>query len=93
MESDTTDCHGLRCFICGGSGTEVQKLSKVSQKGYQQLLFYCKIVDDAMVINRLHEDWRDGDDPKLMYHLDCRTNLYHDSRSESTAKSTFKTFV
>ncbi|CAL8399067.1 unnamed protein product [Arctogadus glacialis] len=85
MEADTTNCHGLRCFICGGPGTEMQKLSKVTHKGYQQLLSYSEIVDDAMLINSLHEDWKDGDDPKLKYHLDCRNELYHRSRSVSIA--------
>jgi hypothetical protein len=85
MEADTTNCHGLRCFICGGPGTEMQKLSKVTHKGYQQLLSYSEIVDDAMLINRLHEDWKDGDDTKLKYHLDCRTELCHRSRSVSNA--------
>lgn len=66
----------------------MQKLSKVTHKGYQQLLSYSKIVDDAMLINRLHEDWKDGDDPKLKYHLDCRTELYHRSRSVSIANRT-----
>ena len=65
---------GLRC-----------KNSQKSLKGYQQLLSYSEIVDDAMLINRLHEDWKDGDDTKLKYHLDCRTELYHRSRSVSIA--------
>ena len=74
MEEDSVAC-GLRCFICGGHGTEIQKLSKVTQKGYPQSLAYSESVDDAALIRRLHEDWKNGDDPKLRYHLECRTML------------------
>ena len=88
MEEDSVAC-GLRCFICGGPETEIQKLSKVTQKGYAQILSYSESVDDAALIRRLHEDWKNGDDPKLRYHLECKTEPYNRARSISTGNHTF----
>jgi hypothetical protein len=84
--------HGLRCFICDGPGTEMQKLSKVTRKGHPQMLTYSDHVDDAAMIRRLNEDWNNGDDPKLRYHLDCRTELYNRVKSISTATDNRKFF-
>uniref|UniRef100_UPI00358F5C61 uncharacterized protein n=1 Tax=Myxine glutinosa TaxID=7769 RepID=UPI00358F5C61 len=90
MEGDVIAApgHGLRCFICDDPGTEMQKLSKVTQKGHSQMLSYSECVDDAALIRRLNEDWKNGDDPKLRYHLDCRTELYNRVKSISTATAT-----
>ena len=57
MEEDSVAC-GLRCFICGGPETEIQKLSKVTQKGYAQIFFNSECADDAALIRRLREDWK-----------------------------------
>lgn len=80
---------GLRCFICGGPGTEIQNLSKVTQKGHPQMVSYSESVDDVALIRRLNEDWNNGDDPKLRYHLDCRTELYNRVKSISTGNRRF----
>ena len=82
----------LTCFICDGPGTEMQKLSKVTRKGHPQMLSYAECVGNAELIRRLNEDWNDGYEPKLRYHLDCRTELYNCVKSISTAISNRKFF-
>ena len=57
MEEDSVAC-GFRCFICGGPEIEIQRLSKVTQKGYTQILSYSDSVVDAALIRTLHEDWK-----------------------------------
>lgn len=83
----------LRCFISDGPGTKIQKLSKVTKKGYPQILSYSEQVDNsAELIARLNEDWNNGDDSKLRYHLDCRTELFNRVKSLSTATANRKFF-
>ena len=76
--------HGLRYFICDGQGTELQKLSKATRKGYPQMLSYAECLNDAALTRRLNEDWNNGDDPNLRYHMGCRTELYNRMKSIST---------
>ena len=89
MEYNISTSLGLRCFICGGPETEMQKLSKVTPKGYPQILSYSESVNDVALISRLNKDWKNGDNPMLRYHLNCRTELYHRSRSISIEKCKF----
>ena len=65
-----------RYFVCDGPGTVMQKLSKSFEKA---------TTDDVALIMRLKEDWNNGDDPKLRYHLDCRTELYNHVKSICSA--------
>ena len=44
MEEVSVAC-GLRCFICGRPETEIQKLSKGTQKGHAQILPHSESVD------------------------------------------------
>ncbi len=87
MDKDVTE-PGLRCFICGGSGIEKHTLSKVSNKGHPRILSHSELVGDAALIGRLNEDWNNGEDSKLRYHVDCKTELYSRARSISTATET-----
>ena len=58
MEEDSVAC-GLRCFICGGPETKKKfKSSQVTQKGYAQIVSYSESVEDAALIRRLHDDWK-----------------------------------
>ena len=78
----------LRCFICGGQGIDKQNLSKVSNKGHPRILSQSELVGDAALIKRLNENWKNGENSKLSYHVDCKTELYTRARSISTADET-----
>lgn len=86
METDVkiATTHRLRCFICDGREIDKKSLSKVTEKGYSQLASCTEQVRDASLRERLQEDWNDGNNPRLRYHMDCRTELINHVRRKST---------
>ena len=64
-------------FVCDGPG---DCDAKSCQRSFEKAT-----TDDVALIMRLKEDWNNGDDPKLRYHLDCRTELYNHVKSICSA--------
>ena len=56
-------------------GFDKQNLSEVSNKGHPRILSQSELVGETALIKRLNEDWNIGENSKLAYHVDCKTEL------------------